>query len=303
MIFLLLVLISSSLVSAVMYRDMNVDISIEEDFVHQKIDIQYSEPVSKSDYFVLANINNVVVYNDNETFDCDVNKYDLGYSIICEDINTTNIVYEFDSYGLVKKQGKINKFYYPFSISSLTDEFNLTIKLPVGSVLPEKSKLEEIGLTQYTPTDAKQSSDGRRIYLEWSFNKPKLGSTIDVSVLFEKNDVSQTGVVLGVIFVVIVMISIFHYSRKNSYDIIMPVLTRDERKVMEMLLNSDKKEVDQKKIIKEIDASKAKVSRIIKNLEMRGLVEIKRMGRKNKIKLVEKPQINKKLITDDKSTK
>ena len=161
------------------------------------------------------------------------------------------------------------------------------------TILNEKEQLENLGLYQYLPTEGTQGTDGRRIFIEWNFENPKLGSSIDVTVLYEELQTNETMVLLGVLGVVLILAFIFVKSRKTSYDIIMPVLTRDERKVMEMILASDKKEINQNDVVRELDASKAKVSRIIKNLEIRGLIEIKHIGRKNKIKLVENPQITK----------
>ena len=68
-------------------------------------------------------------------------------------------------------------------------------------------------------------------------------------------------------------------------------LEGDERKVFYEILNE--KEVNQAKIVKQTNLSKVKVSRIIKKLEGRGIVEKSTVGKINIIKL---PEDIKKII-------
>jgi uncharacterized membrane protein len=42
--------------------------------------------------------------------------------------------------------------------------------------------------------------------------------------------------------------------------------------------------VNQRKVVQETNLSKAKVSRVVKSLEERGLIEVERLGRTNKLK-------------------
>ena len=72
---------------------------------------------------------------------------------------------------------------------------------------------------------------------------------------------------------------------------------------MEMVLQA--KQIDQRDVVRETDFSKAKVSRIIKDLEERGLVSKISKGRKNIIKLsMKKPlKIKKESKEESKSNK
>ncbi|MBI2580123.1 MAG: hypothetical protein HYW27_04445, partial [Candidatus Aenigmarchaeota archaeon] len=96
--------------------------------------------------------------------------------------------------------------------------------------------------------------------------------------------------ILPLIAIIIALIAVIGafilYNKKfriSSRDIL-PVLTENERKVMEIVFN-EKGEVDQRKIIKQTDFSKPKVSRIIHDLSGRGLIEKVPKGRTNIIKL------------------
>ena len=75
---------------------------------------------------------------------------------------------------------------------------------------------------------------------------------------------------------------IYFFRKRFARDII-PILTDNERKIVEILLR-EKKEVNQRSIVRETDYSKSKVSRILRNLESRGLVERSRKGRTNMVK-------------------
>ena len=64
----------------------------------------------------------------------------------------------------------------------------------------------------------------------------------------------------------------------------MPILTDNERKVMEIILDS-KKPIDQREVVRKTDFSKSKVSRIVQNLTERKIIEKIPKGRTNILKL------------------
>jgi uncharacterized membrane protein len=60
----------------------------------------------------------------------------------------------------------------------------------------------------------------------------------------------------------------------------MPALTEDERNVLQFIISKGKK-CTQKEIVKALDLSKAKASRLIQNLEKRNLIKKRKKGRTN----------------------
>ncbi len=62
-------------------------------------------------------------------------------------------------------------------------------------------------------------------------------------------------------------------------------LLEDEKKIIELLRKSNRRENWQRKIQEELEFSKAKLSRMVRNLESRGLIEKVPIGNTNKIKL------------------
>ncbi|MCD6215499.1 MAG: MarR family transcriptional regulator [Candidatus Aenigmarchaeota archaeon] len=282
---IIFILCFSWLANAVFIDDMNVVMTIDENVVHTTVEIKYTNPVQSADYFVTAPVTDVKVFDhENNRLVCKEKRYDIGTNIICDNINETYIKFEFNLYKLVEHKGAINEFSYPFSITDPIKNFSLVVKLPVAGALIERGKIP--GLNPFSPANGVEGSDGRRIFVKWLWKKPELGTTIHVSLFYEKVKINESAVLALVVLVAIIMIYIFFSGKKSSYDVVLPVLTRDERTVMEMVLKSDKGEVDQREIVRELDASKSKVTRIIKNLEERGLVKKVHIGRKNKIKLV-----------------
>jgi len=131
----------------------------------------------------------------------------------------------------------------------------VTVKLPLGAVLIEKNKLPH-GFEQFEPAWGSSGSDGRRIFVTWPLKDPKLGDSIQVSVIYEQAlDLNQIIVGAIAVIVIITMIGLTIYFRKGRIKQVLPVLTENERKVMEILLR-ERGEVDKRKIVKETDFSK-----------------------------------------------
>ncbi len=274
----------------------DADISINDDgSTEWTVILTYNNTVSRSDYFIPARATNIEVFADNNTADCTVTQ-EIGTSIICETI-AREFVYRFHIKNLVSTIGElqyIRVFGYAFSITQSVDRLHVVVKFPLGAALVEEERLRGTGLTFFSPDFGREGSDGRRIFISWTFDKPVLGQSIGVSAIYELlgfNTFTLFFIVLTFVIVAFLLFLVFIFRRHRVRDIL-PVLTDGERKVMEIILRENG-EVDQRVIVKETDFSKAKVSRIISDLMGRGLVEKISRGRKNLIKLkkdVKKPE-------------
>ena len=267
--------------------DWTVDISVNDDGSNDWVAaLTYNETVIKSDYFVLSKIMNLEVFADNKSVFCDVTE-EIGTSIVCKDIEAKELVYKFHTKKFVDNLQKLMIFRYPFSITERVERFHISLKLPLGTAIVEETKLGNTGLRPFEPEFGREGSDGRRIFISWTFDKPVLGQTINAYAIYENvlgfdpftNFIIIMSVIVGGFIVLLVYIS-----KKRRVRDILPVLTDSERKLMEILLR-EKGEVDQRILVKETDFSKAKVSRIINELIGRGLLDKISKGRKNIIKL------------------
>ena len=263
------------------------DVSINDDGGADWVaTLTYNETVQRSDYFVLSRAINIDVVGDSRQAEC-VSSYSLGTSIVCEDIWASHIIYKFHTKNLVSDLQNYKIFRYPFSITQPVDRVHVVVKFPLGSALVEELKLGGTGLKPFEPDFGREGTDGRRIFVAWTFDKPALGQSLNIYAIYELlsgfDPFTVFLVILVLIIIVFVAFMMFFFKKQKVRDLL-PVLEDGERKVMEILLR-EKGEVDQRVIVKETDFSKPKVSRIIGNLMHRGLVEKHARGRKNLIKL------------------
>ena len=265
----------------------NVDVSINDDTgTDWTVILTYDNITDRSDYFVLSIITNVEVFADNVPINCDIVQ-DIGTSIVCTGLSAREVTYKFHVKGLVDNVQQLKIFHYPFSVTRSVEKMQITVKFPLGSALIEGSELNGTGLKPFEPDFGREGSDGRRIFINWVFDKPALGQTLNVSAIYELIsgfDPFTTFTIILVLIIISFILALMFVFRKQRVKDLLPVLTNGERKAMEILLR-EKGEVDQRVIVKETDFSKAKVSRIINDLIDRGLIEKISRGRKNLIKL------------------
>jgi uncharacterized membrane protein len=177
-----------------------------------------------------------------------------------------------------------DKFYFngDFSLGkNIIDAVSL-VKLPEGMVIVNDTIF---------PKGASTMTDGRRIGVVWSIGNVSSDQALKFQVMYEPTEkVSPLPFQQLIITVPIVafVVAFFVYSRvRKPKEVILSVLDDYEKKVINIITAAGG-EVNQKKVVQETNLSKAKVSRIVKNLVNRGLIEVKRLGRTNKLKLMKK---------------
>jgi len=179
-----------------------------------------------------------------------------------------------------------NKFYFDadFSLDRDVSQLFAFVKLPEGTVLAGKLSF---------PENVTTSSDGRRIIIAWDLNNIQSNQPLRLQVLYERTQQPplfelrlRHFVIFGIVAAIVGSIVYLRYFRRPE-KLVLSVLDEYERKIMDILVASDGV-ANQKKIVQETNLSKAKVSRVVKSLVERGLIEVERMGRRNKLKLVKK---------------
>jgi uncharacterized membrane protein len=161
------------------------------------------------------------------------------------------------------------------------------IKLP-----PKAGLAMEVANESFFPPDGKILTDGKRIIVSWEKRNLTTEDSLNFSVLF---DLVGTGgllwdvlIVVLTTVVIIIMIVVAVYVRRGTTLVkreikILPLLNADEKRIVDMIAKQGG-EARQRLLVKESDFSKAKVSRLIKNLKERGVVDIEPIsGRENKI--------------------
>ena len=179
--------------------------------------------------------------------------------------------------------------YFIFSDSVImpldVDKFSYKVRLSEGDGLI-------MGDSAYSPEGALLLSDGRSSLLYWSITNVTKGDQFDVSVAYENIGIFDQTLILSVLVILIILVILGiaymkYFSKKKEVKIILPVLKSDEKLIFETLIKHNPG-VKQKVIVQESGYSKAKVSKVLKNLQERGLLKLERIGRTNKIYYDEK---------------
>ena len=231
---------------------------------------------------------NTVVYSSEGIITHKITEVEDKYilSIIHEiPSKTTKRVYvEFEREFSVDRIGDIYLFGLEQKIPENVKRFEILVKLPEGAILANLTEMSPV-----SPEPNLITSDGRRIILSWAKTNVSQAEDFRVIAAFERTDSTQednnlfltsAAVILGLSGIIILLIYFF----KNKEPRILAVgLDKDEKKIYEFILL--KKQTKQKEIQKELNMSKARLSKLIRKLEEKELIEKKPVGRTNLIKI------------------
>lgn len=196
---------------------------------------------------------------------------------------------EFDSFDMIKRVDGRFLYKQEFHVPLETNSLSFKAILPEGMFLTSEGAFQ-----QFLPLDGEKGSDGRKIFISWRKEVLAAGESFDTQVSYEAlSDNSQmtalltSGVfALGISIVLLVLGFWFFYKRfRKDVKIVLPVLKGDEKRIMEMIIR-DKGNTNQKLLVRESNFSKARVSKILKSLQERGIVRLEREGRGNNVRLV-----------------
>ena len=183
-----------------------------------------------------------------------------------------------------------NVYHFETDIETPQDVSRMVGKVVLGKgfILISEPK-EATTLVPFTPKDGTEGSDGRRIFVIWERNDLEKGEGLDMSLTYERTSpVPQDNMiflVLGIVILVILLILGLRFKiEQPKGEDIERILKKDERTVIKIIKNSGGN-CKQREIVRETDFSKAKVSRLIRDLEERGLIKVEKAGRTNKIYL------------------
>ena len=170
-----------------------------------------------------------------------------------------------------------------FSLGKPIDSMVAFVTLPEGMV-----PVKEMESTFPSNATASWDLSGRKLTITWSLSNLTADRSLIFQILYGNIEPSATSTLLWYIIPLVVisagLIAFFIVRRmRKSREVVLSVLDGFERKVMDVIIASGGA-VNQRKVVQETNLSKAKVSRVVKSLEGRGLIEVERLGRTNKLK-------------------
>jgi len=280
-----------SVASSLEYFESTIELNLNDadytlTFLFRKLPegtLNYPLPFHIKEFETSANFKN---------YTCEAHKEEWGTLISCDFSQVKEggraLSIRFKRVNSVKKIENI--YHFETSVKTPQEVPRMIVKviLEKGFILiPEPENPTTI--VPFTPKDGTEGSDGRRIFILWERENLKKGEGLDITVSFERSaPVTQNNtpfLILGIVILVVMLILALRF--RGGQESIESILKEDEKKVIE-IIKSHGGMCKQREIVRESDFSKAKVSRLVKDLEDRGIVKIERTGRTNKIYLLNK---------------
>jgi uncharacterized membrane protein len=186
-----------------------------------------------------------------------------------------NITIEYDAVDQISRRNKGYLFLTTRYIQKDTKVFISEFKLPVGMAIEMERRP--------SPPNATLLTDGERIIVRWEFRNTTQDQALTFYVYF-KPQVEYTPsffpyIILAALLALLIFIVFKFFESKKKY--FLKGLSKDERAIVKKLIR--RKEEYQSNLRKELGLSRPKMTRIVKLLEEKGIVEKREEGRRNKL--------------------
>ncbi len=259
-------------------------------YASARVTLVYRElSTEKISYLVPYHVQNFKAFDSKGKLNCDIRTLNIGTEFLCDPHARENytVTLSFTTKEMISFKDKILKLTYQHSVVDPTKFYSVKVILPEGYVV---YKSNESDFSSIDPSTGVIGSTGRRITVEWKENKVKLGKTLYFSVYYERvgflgNFPAQALIPISAIIIISAFFTYRSHLRnvkkkEGSISVLMSALTDDEKRVLQFVIQHDKK-CTQKEIVKELNLSKAKASRLICDLEKRDLIKKAKHGRTN----------------------
>jgi uncharacterized membrane protein len=253
----------------------------------------FEGPESNFTFDIVGRVENLAFTTTAGTVSCAASVRGIS-TVACEMSQTEGrktIQVNFDSPDLVKELGNRFLFSADYATDALIRSMVVSVKLPEGMALVDEGNGQPGRLT--FAQNATTLSDGRRISVNWELRDIETGSPLRFEIFYESLISpfwSQLRIryfiAFGVVAAVVLAFLLMRRAKKEQ-ELVVSVLDEYEKKVMD-IVHAAGGTVNQKKVVQDLNLSKAKVSRIVKSLSERGVIQVERRGRTNILKEIKK---------------
>jgi len=273
-------------VSAQVMKQLNVSIDVHDDASDVEIAFRFTEEIKEIEIPFPGKITVL----ETEFGKCEVRK-EWTEILHCEPpspfmVGEVTIKTKLKAEGLTETRENITKFSLDIPLAWKTEKVRVEVKLPENTALAEGKLI--------SPSGVDTRLIGRRVVARWYIKDKDVGDVIPIRIFYES--LGQPGFItiiprylyhlIGILIIVVVVGFIVIYKKvARRAEVILSVLNENERKIIDIIKEEGRVDVDQRKIVAKSGFSKAKVSRLIRSLESRGIVQIERIGRKNRVSL------------------
>lgn len=228
----------------------------------------------------------VDVVDPGEGVECEVEQLDIGQEVVCSPPPGENYTLKIQFEGAFTDAAEgYREFSYSNQVFANTERVETKVVLPEGYGVLDTEEA-------YSPANADPGGEGRNIFLAWTHEDVSVGQTLSYEVqyerlgAFESIQLQRLTVVLALAVLVLAGAVVYVRRREGEKTIasVFPMLKDDEQEVVQFLVDRDG-EAEQRDIVDSLDYSKAKVSRLLSDLEERSIVEKEKRGRVNVVAL------------------
>jgi uncharacterized membrane protein len=288
---LVFILLANIAFAQVQYYGIDATVN-EKGRTFVKLAITFATPEKKLNFNIIGKVENFSASSIAGPVNCNVQSDAISF-INCNLSLTRDkraVEMSFETNDFVKKFG--DKFYFDgdLSLNRPISQVYTSVKLSEIFRLADQDLSDKISFPQNVTT---VSDLGRRIMIVWNLANIPQVQPLRFQFFYEELQPPPVFSIrlryfaaFGIVATSIIIYLIFRFKRKPE-KLILSVLDDYERKVMDVIVAGGGT-VNQKRVVQETNLSKAKVSRVIKSLVERGVVEVERLGRTNKLKLIKK---------------
>ena len=293
------ILLLLPIASAVQISSYDSEAVVESKIVHEEILIFVDYNNENSIELLLTpGINNLEASINDVSADCQLREIEGATKITCPiAVNSDYFIkLEFDTtFPLVSLDSRM-LFSQEFKLNDSVDKFVFRLKLPERAVLPEETS------KFVTPEPSKIYSDGRRIIL--LFEETNIRD-FKVSAIYEPAAESNSLFLVGIFFLALIVLGFVllkkRWKKPAKEEKTEPAqeikeepkeeeklyLLPDEKGIVHLLKQASGP-IRQKDIENQITFSKAKLSRVLRSLEERGIIKRVPRGNTNLVELLKK---------------
>ena len=225
---------------------------------------------------------------DYSIFETNIDNYEIKDSVLYVN-NSKDLFISYATESLIEMSK--TKYFFIFN-NDFNEILNITLFLPEGRILEDL----------IFPNPDEILTDGHRIFLKWNnFNEEE--------IVVSYNVIKQSNIYLWYLLGAIIVGFLIFYSykirdigkklkilkkksKKRSKEQKEKDITRnlfgEEKKIIEYLFNKKGRACWTKEIVRDLEISKVRLSRRLRNLQQKGLIEKIPHGNENRIKLLKK---------------
>ena len=237
----------------------------------------------------------ISVRDNGDELDFEVLREGDGFVIAIrpKELGDHGITIDFVVDGYVEKLAERYLFAFAYHPFLPTENFRIGLKLPLGGVIASSDP----NRPSVSPEPFRIDTDGRGVILEWYYPHLDVNEKVNFLVVYEfpgQNPGSkdfESILPYAIVFVfgfgiAVLIYIVFLRSRFRKIEVIKEVLNSEENRIVKALDNGGR--VKQDELRRQLDYSKARLSKILSNLEKKDIISKERYGKTNILRLKER---------------